>query len=302
MLLVRLSRRWILLALAVFAGGTGCATKVSIRTLKPGRISLGAVQQLVLFDGEGRRSAREVVAQEFLRETRSRGYFTTEDRSEADVVIRLAGRRAVIEGAGGTLSNGQAGVRIDVLDWTSGRDIDEVWEKDEEGNRIKVEIAVHRGTALLAVSIFDSDGQAYLAETEYVGDVTDDLDTPREQLLDHAARDAVAQLLDDITPVPVVSRVRLDDDDPGQEMILEAAKAGNISQAAADAERYLERNPMNAPAAYNLAVFLEALGRFEAALASYDNALSLGNKAFYVRARAACARRLQETRELAPRA
>jgi tetratricopeptide (TPR) repeat protein len=77
-----------------------------------------------------------------------------------------------------------------------------------------------------------------------------------------------------------------------------SAEAGNIARAADDARRYLDQHPDNAGAAYNLAVFLEAMGEYEEALAMYDRALSLGNKSFYVKARAGCARRLAAAHEL----
>lgn len=101
-----------------------------------------------------------------------------------------------------------------------------------------------------------------------------------------------------LPPRQVVSRVRLDDDDPGQEAILETARGGNVAMAARDMRTYFDANPLSGSAAYNLAVFLEAMGEFHEAMTMYDQALSLGAKDLYHSARAGCARRLAAAEEL----
>ena len=207
--------------------------------------------------------------------------------------MRIAGRRAEVEGGAFEPGADTAGLRIDVLEWTTQRDQTEVRAYDADGQPYTQLVPVQVGTTLLAMTLFDGGGQAFLAETEYEGRfATRDMQVQRDQLIELAARHAVQRFLADIAPVQVVSRVRLDDDDPGQEAILETANAGNIAQAAQDMRRYLERNPNNAAAAYNLAVFLEAMGEYGEALEFYDRALSTGYQDYYVTARAECARRL----------
>ena len=121
-------------------------------------------------------------------------------------------------------------------------------------------------------------------------------------MIELAAARAVQRFLADVTPRERTVRVRLDDDDPGQAKILETAEGGAIAQAAGDARRYLQAHPSNASAAYNLAVLLDAMGRYQEALDTYDRALSLGGKDYYLHARADCARRLANQQALSPTA
>ena len=280
---------------------SGCATKIAIRSMQPGPVSVGATDHLVILHGEGRRSAREVVFMELVSQGRSRGYFSVEDRSEDGIVVRIAGRRVVLEGGENSLESRQAGVRVDVLEWSSFRDIEKVTKTNAEGQKIIKNVTVKRGSVLLAVTLFDPSGRAFLAETEYQGVAsTRDMQMPKEELMESAAKYAVSRLFNDITPIQVTSHVVLDDKDPGQKHIIETAKAGSIAMAADDARRYLEQNPNNAAAAYNLAVFLEAMGDYGEAMSMYDRALRLGNKDFYVSARAGCARRLAGVAALNP--
>lgn len=280
-----------LTALAV-ALPSGCATTLAIRSLQPARVVLGSTDHLVILDGRGRRTAREFVAHELARQARGDGYFSVTDRSEEGAEVRVAGRRVVLEGAA-PLPSGTAGLRIDVLEWNASRDIERVEEVAEDRTVTYVDVPVQHGHVLLAVTLFDEHCQTYLAETEYPGEFrTRDMLMAREEVIENAARLALRCFLGDVTPRQVVSRVRLDEDDPGQEVILATAKAGNLAQAAQDMQRYLGQQPNNAIAAFNLAVFLEAMGQFPEALAMYDHALSLGGKAYYVTARAHCARRV----------
>ncbi|MHC5019966.1 MAG: hypothetical protein ACYTGX_07605, partial [Planctomycetota bacterium] len=74
---------------------------------------------------------------------------------------------------------------------------------------------------------------------------------------------------------------------------------GDLEGAARDAKRYYEMNLRNPAAAYNLAVFTEALGEYAQALVYYDAAIELLPKDFYVLARDNCAVRLEQAEELA---
>jgi hypothetical protein len=294
-----MSKLWHVLALTLAPSiSTGCKTTLAIRSMQAGAVPIGSATHLVLLGGEGRRSAREFVGQALVQQCRARGYFSVEDKSEQGLSVRVAGRQAAIEGGRFALEREQAGLRIDVLEWSATRDEDEVTRTDPAGNRFVERIPVTRGNALLAITLFDPSGRAFLAETEYEGWASTDPSAPREEAIEAAARQAIAAFLDDVTPRPVVTRVRLDDEDPGQESILAAASSGATAQAARDLELYLERSPNNASAAYNLAVLEEALGDFRAALELYDRAIALGGKDYYARARAGCSRRLAAAEEL----
>jgi hypothetical protein len=283
----------LLLALAASLA-TSCVTTIPIRSTQPGPVALGGTNHLVLVKGEGRRSAREVLAQQVAQQGRAGGYFSCEDRSEDPVFAKVAGGRVVLEDDEGVVAGTEkTGVKIDVLEWTSERTTQEVKSRDKTGKEVVRQVPVHQGMVLLAVTVFDGSGRAFLAEKEYRGEyASQDLDVTKEQVVEQASAQAIARFLADITPVQVVTRVRLDDDDPQQESILATAKAGNVAQAAQDAQKYAEANPNNPTAAYNLAVFLDAMGRYRDAIAWYDRAIAGGTKSYYAEARAECARRM----------
>ena len=283
------------LALSLSAG---CATTLSIRSMQPGAVPIGSTKHLVLLGGEGRRSAREFVGETLVQQCRSRGYFTVEDKSEAGLSVRVAGRQASIDGGSLKLQPEQAGLRIDVLEWNAARDEEDVTRTDPLGKQYVERVPVMRGNALLAITLFDPSGRAFLAETEYEGVASTDPSAPREESIEAAARQAIASFLNDVTPMQVTTRVRLDDEDPGQERFLEAAANGATAPAAHDLELDLQQNPNIASAAYNLAVLKEAMGDFRGALELYDRSLSLGGKDYYARARAGCAQRVSAAEEL----
>lgn len=291
----------LVLPLALLAGA--CSSTMAIRSVEPGRVLVGPARHLAILDGEGRRSAREFVNAEITAQARAWGYFSAEDRSEEGVEVRLAGRRAMVEWHGGEpLGSFDAGLRVDVLEWGAVHGYQDVSYRDDKGLVYVETVPVQQATVLLAVTLFEEEGRTMLAEAEYEGVFeTEDMLAPRESVIEDAARHAIHHLLADITPVEVVSHVRLDEEDEAQAAILETAKAGAVAQAADDMGSYLERNPRRASAAYNLAVFLEATGRFDEALEIYDRALSLGGKGYYAAARAQCARRLSAAEALEPR-
>ncbi|HEX6885917.1 MAG TPA: tetratricopeptide repeat protein [Planctomycetota bacterium] len=276
----------------------GCATTVSIRSMQPGAVAVGPARELVLLGGEGRRSAREFVGQALVQQCRTMGYFKLSDQSAEGHSVHVAGHQASIQNGSLTLGPEQAGLWIDVLEWNAARDEEEVTHTSPTGKSVVERVPVMRGNALLAVTLFDPSGRAFLAETEYEGWASVRPDAPREEAIEQAARNAIATLLREITPVQITTRVRLDDEDEGQEAILDTASAGATAQAARDLEAYVQQNPHSASAAYNLAVLREALGDFHGALEMYDRALSLGSKDYYSRARAGCARRLAAAESL----
>lgn len=59
----------------------------------------------------------------------------------------------------------------------------------------------------------------------------------------------------------------------GQESIFKLAKDGQINAATAEAQRYLQANPNNAAAQYNLAVLLDASGNYQDALDLLNQAI-----------------------------
>jgi hypothetical protein len=263
---------------------TGCVTTVAIRSMEPGAVPIGSTKHLVLLGGEAPQRA-QFVGQALIQECRARGYFSVEDRSEEGLSVHIAGRQASIEGGKLALEPEQAGLRIDVLEWNATRDEEDVTRTDPNGRQSFERVPVMRGNTVLAITLFDPAGRAFLSETEYEGCASTDPSASRDESIEAAARQAIASFLNDVTPSSVITRVRLDDEDPGQETILKTAANGATAQAAHDLERYFQQNPNIASAAYNLAVLKEGMGDFHAALELYDRALSLGGKDFTERPR-----------------
>ncbi len=290
---------------ASLATVSGCKSLVTIHGVKPAQVNLGATKQLQIFHTEGRRSAREAIIEKMIAQARHGGYFQVQDRTEEGAEVKIAGRTASVEGGSGGLAAGQVGVRIDVLEWNSERDTKETEYQETVGSGKKKRtvtktktIKIVRGNVLLGVTLFDDSGKAIWAEKEIQG--TAELEgNDKDAAIEQAADDAVAQILSQITPMPYQQQVELDTDDEQQDPIIELAKKGAIAQAAEDMEKYVEAHPNNAAAAYNLAVFIEASGDYQAALSRYDKALSLGNKSLYSTARAACAKRVADQQALA---
>jgi tetratricopeptide (TPR) repeat protein len=300
---MRTTRALLLTAVASLAVLAGCTRTIPIRSLRPGPISLGAVRDLVILDGHGRRSARELVYLEMAHQARTGAYFSLRDRSEDGIEVQIAGRRAIVYAETPGLEPGEAGLRVDVVEWITYRDLEDVERRREDGTRYLETVHTFNADVVLSVSLFDDSGRTVIAEREYYGGYsTEETGISRDEILELAAQEAVYFLFADITPRHVTTRVRLDDDDPGQEFILETARAGNVAQAAAEARLYAKLHPLNPGAAYNLAVLLDAMGEYAEALAMYDEALSLGNKSYYVGARAGCAQRLAAQQSLSDEA
>jgi hypothetical protein len=276
----------------------GCVSTIPVRSVEPSAVNLGPARTLVILAGEGRRSAREGVYGELVNQARSAGYFTVTDRSEEGAQVQVAGRSVVLAGTPVVMPPDAIGLRIDVVEWDTSRDTNTT--TDARGRATTTNVTTAK--VVLAITAFDATGRAFVAEKEYVGTAqSTNPNDSADYLLAQAGSQAITRFLADITPREVTRNVRLDDSDEAQGPMIETARAGNLAQAAADFTAYLQAHPNSAPAAYNLAVVLDAMGRYQEALGYYDQALALGNKDFYSTARAECAARLASAQALTGR-
>lgn len=292
-------KRGLKAALVVLSGAamvmsTGCVSTLAVRAMQPARVNFGAAKQLVVIQSEGRRSAREELIAEVQKQARGGGHFTATDRSEEGITMKAAGRNVNLAGAAAPQGADEIWVRIDVLEWDANRDSREepIFETDKKtGERVQVgtrEVKFIKGKALIAVTASNAAGKALLAETEYESSAEGETEEEARVL---AGKKAIAQFLGDITPLPVVRQVRLDEDDKGQEKILKIAKDGNINAAISEMRAYLAANPGNPSAQYNLAVFLDAAGSYGEALDMYNAALRGSTKDYYAAMKAECQKR-----------
>lgn len=269
---------------------TACTSYITVQSRRPGAVNVGSLDTLVMLDGEGRRSATEFVAQELPRMARESGYFRIVDKSESGITLSLAGRTATVENATEEIEENAAYLKVDVLDWSS----DKSSNTSTNSKGQQTTVTTINAQVVLAVTLAGPDGKAILAEKDYEGtSSSSSKDITKDDVIEAAGKNAIAQLLADITPITVKSRVRIDDSDKAQKPFIKTAEAGNFSQAVDDLKGYIGMNENSASAYYNLGVFLDAMGNYGEAMGAYDKAIELsgGSIDYYSSARAECARR-----------
>jgi hypothetical protein len=292
--------------------GVGCAPQLRVNVLQPAPVNLGAARKLSVVQTEGRRSAREVVVEELLKQSRGANFFTAQDRSEEGITVKVMGRSVQVAGGTGPgQSPDEVGLRIDVLNWNASPETriktrtvqDKVVEKDKNGKdvtkyvdrKIEEQYSVLAAKVVLGVTAFNHRQQTYLAEREFEGRFDGDREEPA---LKAAAAQAVAHLLREITPSYVMKTIRMDDEDERQKPIIKIAEQGNVAFAIEEMEKYVKENPTRGSAQYNLAVLLDAQGRYTEALDLYNQALRSASKDYYFDAKSECARRLADQQAL----
>ncbi len=277
----------------VVAGVSGCATTPSVNIVgleaAPALAPRGA-DRLVLVDGEGRKSGREDVALVF-RDIARGGFYGVDDRADEGVKLTLVGDTGKLDGDTRAPRASELFVRIDVLVWEATPAI--IRSETPEGAIVE-EPGLH-GRADLQISVINAAGTVLMREREYLGasDFVDDGRLHPRMVIREAARAALAAFITDITPQRRSSTVTFDAGDTGQERILERARTEPLGAIEKSLRRYLKKNEGNAIAMYNLAVALDGQGKFEEALAMYDKAIEVVNRAGFAQARADCSARLQ---------
>jgi TolA-binding protein len=291
------SLRYVVLAFATTLA-VGCAPTLKVNVLQPARVNLGSAKRLTVVQTEGRKGARDFVIDEMTRQARGQGYFQVADRSDEGIVVKVAGRgvQIVNAGSGPAQSPDEIGVRIDINDWDAEKKTETVKGTDSKGNPTEREEKFYEAKTVVSVTAFTSAGKAVLAEEEYEMVARGE---DKDQALGNAARALVSRILFDITPKYVTKYIRMDDDDKAQKPIIEVAKKGNVPQAITEMEGYVQGNPQNPAALYNLAVLLDASGKYQEAIDLYTKAISLSAKDFYVDMKGECARRLADQQALA---
>jgi len=280
-----------LLMLLLTAVSTGCAPTMRIRVLQAAPVNMGPAKQLALVQSEGRPRARDAILSELKRQTRTDGYFLLNDHLPEGTVLKVAdGSVRALEGSTLSLAPEEAGLRLDVAEWDADLESESQEVKDKDGKVTGTQrVDYYQAEVVLVATLFHPSGKTFLAEREYRATARDDKD--KNNALLNASAMAVSRLLQDITPRYATQEIRMDDDDEAQKPIIQLAEKGNVPDALSAMESYVQSNPNNAPARYNLAVLLDASGRYGEALEHYDRAMALASKDFYPEMKQACLRR-----------
>ena len=266
--------RWISTLLCL-ASSSCAAPRIAITAVSSGPLELGPNRKLVLFAGLGPKELRDEAGRELAEQIRKVGYFTMADRSRegAPPVITSSHIEWAMDDA--LLSDDATGLRLDVSE--------RLRPCGEEPGVAEARSCEASLVVTVQASAFASDGRLLVKEQAFSAEVKSPADRNR------AIASVIAAFLKAATPVEITRYVALDDRDSGQRRILATAAGGDIAHAREELRFYLEQNPENAPAAYNLAVLTEALSGCNEALSLYDRALTLKSDPRYAETRAACA-------------
>lgn len=282
----RFMTRVVMLALLASA----CAPRLYVNVLRPAQVNFGAAKKLTVYESQGRKSAREALLKELAAQAKSSGYYTLTDRSEDGIIVKVTGQTV-------SLSAPQAadeiGLRVDVLEWNADKVVEE--QKDKKANAPPKEHWV--GRVGIAVTAFNSAGTTFLAEKEYKAAGEDEKD--EDAAIGNAARDVVAQLLDEVTPTWAQKAIALDDTEEAQKPIIDIARNGDVPKAIDAEKQLLAKSPNNAAATFNLAALLDSQGLYKEALPLYDQAIKLQPKELYVEMQKECQQRLADAEALA---
>ncbi len=241
----------------------GCAPRLYVNVLHPAGVNLGSAKTLAVAVVEGRREWQQGLLQELATQAAGVGYFKVVTRNDAPAA-------------------GEVGLNIAIQEWGSTQVQD---SKDPQWV----------GHVVLGLNVVSATGHPLAAGLRYKGSVTTG---NAAEAIAASAHNAVAALLEELTPSFVQQVIRLDDEDPAQKPIIDTARSGDVKQAIVD-ERAVMANAPSASGAFNLAALLDSQGDYAEALKLYDDALKREPKDLYAEARAACARRLADTEALA---
>lgn len=296
-------------AITLLGGGllAGCRTYIPITRYEPGRVAIGAADTLVLVEAKGRSSVRRDVLYSIDGAVERNRYFKFRDRSGDGGQVRIGRNRVTID-RGPKLKPNELGFLLEVYQATIQEGVREERHREREattdgttGRMVDVvtTIPVWDAEVVIGITLFNAKGDAKLTEHEYVGEYVADADnTARNDATAGAAAAAIDKFLRDVTPRQVREHVMVDRSDDRQGPIIQSAAAGNLERAAEEMKAYYESDSGNAAAAYNLAVFTEALGDYDTALKYYDEAISLEAKGFFYTARDQCERRKRQADKL----
>lgn len=291
--------------LLMFACGSllgGCFHLKKKATLVPARYSLGEAKKLVLISATGQTKLKKDMVQELSKQLNFSKWWSFENRLKQGVEMRWAGDQAAMMPAYQSPKREEVFVHLDVRRWEVEKITKEKEVVEGESRRILKEVH-YLGKAVFGVTTYDAQKRSILARKQYVGKINlEGAQATRERARNLALRQAVDQLVRDITPTYFLESVKLDQSQHDTEEAITAIKKGQFAKAADILEPMVSSFPKRSDVIYNLAIALEGLGKFSDAMPLYDRAIQMNKATYYKAARARCSRRLKDVeRKLAMR-
>ncbi|MDZ7694229.1 MAG: peptidoglycan-binding protein [Balneolaceae bacterium] len=284
---------------------SGCGITIpkytSIHSEQPPNYYLGESPNIKVVQAEGAtRRMQDITIQELRNQSRSRGHFTIENSLSEGIRFDSRDGKLVMTGKETEVNEEDVFIKFNVI--ASMKQDKRTTVTRPAGTLGLQEKQVPAMVTIMPVAFTLTRGdEVLLNERQYNGQRVWTIDengggypSDYRRRFEAAIGQAVDKFLTEITPKTVSQDVRLDYSDEKQKPMLDAARDGQVKQAATQLEEYVQNNPNSASAVYNLAVLTDALGDYNQAIDYYDKALSLGGKDYYTDAKSSCMRRMNE--------
>jgi tetratricopeptide (TPR) repeat protein len=294
--MLKIDRRLVAVSLATLLAAA-CGPSIKVETHKPGRVSTGVTEQVVLADSFGRITAQDQTARALRDAFRSHEWFTFSDRSD-DVTLDIRAGEVELASASDVPERSLV-IRVDAVEFFTHETV-ETRRVTEDGETFDAAIPVLEAVTLFQITAADDTGFLILDQVEYEARVAQDIsERPLDDdLLERATVAAINAFVADISPERVSQTIPLDGDDVRLNGAVDLAVQGQLDVAQTEIERFIEDHPSHAGAHYNLGAVLDAQRDFEGALEVYAQALELEANSMYAETRGECQQRLDWAVEL----
>lgn len=269
--------------------------KLQVTQATPAKVNLGAARKITIVQiGQARAALKEKLVSELLKQGRTGGVFQVADRSEEGIAVTLAGRVATVSVPPG---GGEVFLKADFIESGSESVTKTVTEKTPQGAAVQKQVNVYKGNVLIGFTAVNAKGKALVADAQIDGSAEN---AAKDAAFDGAIANAVSKFYAAITPMSATRELVFDKSDLAQRPILDSAAAGNVPQATEQIRAYLNANPANATAMFNLGVLLEAGKKYQEAVEMYGKAAAAApTKADYSAAKIAATTALANQQALA---